>query len=108
MKATGALPVRASSRCFYTHLTAHALLTKTGVSIADNVSSMVSIYDAVISSYECNDRALADAWAIAEHQRQEDLMKNIIKLYAALLVDDNKSNVKRGYLITLIKLVPSL
>ena len=59
---------------------------------------MVSIYDAVISSYECNDRALADAWAIAEHQRQEDLMKNITKLYAALLVDDNKSNVKRGYL----------
>ena len=59
---------------------------------------MASVYDVVINSYESNDGALAEAWAIAEHQGQEDLKKNMIKLYAALLVDDNESNVKGGYL----------
>ena len=59
---------------------------------------MASVYDAVINSYESNDGALAEAWAIAEHQGQEDLKKNMIKLYAALLVNDNESNVKGGYL----------
>ena len=55
---------------------------------------MISVYDAVISSYEDSGGALADAWAIAEHQRQEDCKKNTIKLYAALLFDDEKSNAK--------------
>ena len=59
---------------------------------------MVSVYDAVISSYEDSGGALADAWAIAEHQGQEDRKKNTIKLYAALLIDDGMSNVKEGYL----------
>ena len=59
----------------------------------------LSVYDAVISSYEDSGGALADAWAIAEQQGQEDREKNKLKLYAAFLVDDEASNVKEGYLV---------
>ena len=65
----------------------------------DTASSMASVYDAVINSYENNDGALAEAWAIAEFQGQEDLKKNLIRLYAALLVNDSESDVKNGYLV---------
>ncbi len=66
----------------------------------DNALNMaLSVYDAVISSYEDSGGALADAWAIAEQQGQEDREKNKLKLYAALLVDDEASNVKEGYLV---------
>ena len=56
----------------------------------DTASSMASVYDAVINSYENNEGALAEAWAIAEFQGQEDLKKNLIRLYAALLVNDSE------------------
>ena len=59
---------------------------------------MASVYDAVIHSYE-NVDTLAAEWAIAESQGQEDLRKNVIRLYAALLVNDIESNVKKGYLV---------
>ena len=59
----------------------------------------LSVYDAVISSYEYSGGALAEAWTIAEQQGQEDRDKNKLKLYAALLVDDEASNVKEGYLV---------
>ena len=59
---------------------------------------MASVDDAVINSYE-NEGTLAAAWAIAESQGQEDLRKNVIRLYAALLVNDSESNVKKGYLV---------
>ena len=55
---------------------------------------MASVYDAVINSYE-NEGTLTAAWAIAESQGQEDLNKNVIRLYAALLVNDSESNVKK-------------
>ena len=35
----------------------------------------LSVYDAVISSYEYSGGSLADAWAIAEQQGQEDREK---------------------------------
>ena len=60
---------------------------------------MASLYDAVINLYENNDGALAEAWAIAELQGQDDLKKNLIRLYAALLVNDSESDVKNGYLV---------
>ena len=59
---------------------------------------MASVYDAVISSYEEVD-PLAAEWAIAESQGQDDLKKNVIRLYAALLVNNIESNVKQGYLV---------
>ena len=58
----------------------------------------LSVYDAVMSSYEYRGGALAEAWTIADQQGQEDRDKNKLKLYAALLVDAEASNVKEGYL----------
>ena len=59
---------------------------------------MASVYDAVINSYEAVDPLVAE-WTIAESQGQDDLRKNVIRLYAALLVNSTESNVKQGYLV---------
>ena len=58
----------------------------------------LSVYDAVIGSYDDDGGALAQAWAIAEQQRQGDCDKNKLRLYAALLIDVETSSVDGGYL----------
>ena len=58
----------------------------------------LSVYDAVIGSYEDSGGAFAEAWAIAEHQGKADCDKDKLRLYAALLVDAETSNVEGGYL----------
>ena len=46
----------------------------------------LSVYDAVIGSYEDSGGAFAEAWAIAEQQVKADCDKNKLRVYAALLV----------------------
>ena len=58
----------------------------------------LSVYDAVIGSYEHSDGAFAEAWAIAEQQERTDCDKDKLRIYAALLVDIEASNVGDGYL----------
>ena len=57
----------------------------------------LSVYDAVISSYEDKSGALAEAWTTADQQGEHE--RNKLKLYAALLVDADESNKKEGYLV---------
>ena len=58
----------------------------------------LSVYDAVIGSYEDSGGAFAEAWAIAEQQAKADCDKNKLRVYAALLVDIEASNVEGGHL----------
>ena len=58
----------------------------------------LSGYDAVIGSYVDSGGAFAEAWAIAEQQVKADCDKNKLRVYAALLVDIEASNVEGGYL----------
>ena len=67
----------------------------------------LSVYDAVIGSYEHSSgtfaeypwttwTSLKEAWAVAEHHERTD--KDELKVYAALLVDIGASNVGDGHL----------
>ena len=62
----------------------------------------LSAYDAVIGSYEDSGGAFAEAWAISDQQVEVDCdkcrMKNKLRVYAALLVDIEASNVEGGHL----------
>ena len=58
----------------------------------------LSVYDAVIGSYEDSGGAFAEAWAIAEQQVEDDRDKNKLRVYAALLVDIEASSMEGGYL----------
>ena len=67
----------------------------------------LSVYETVIGSYEHSGGAFAEypwtawtslkeAWAVAEHHERTD--KDKLKVYAALLVDIEASNVGDGHL----------
>ena len=58
----------------------------------------LSVYDAVIGSYDEDGGALANAWAIAEQQKQGDCDQSKLRLYAALMIDVETSSLDGGYL----------